>query len=512
MTFFARRSKRMDARKMNRFLPSFFTFFLIVVISPLSGCAPRVPAEPVTITPEPTATAVESVAFTPTIFPSATEPPPPLVTPTDTQFVPATPLTFPAEADAWVDESEPDENNGSGETLRTDGSSDRRLESYIRFTVTGVSGWVENARLRVYADDNDSEDGPAVYLTEPTWEETAITWNTRPALVSTALDNKEIISARTWVEYNVTSQVTADGTFSFLLAADSGDGVAFSSRHGAYPPELVITLGSGIAPSATPTLPSDAVVLVGAGDIASCGNDNDEMTAQLLDAIPGTVFTTGDNVYGDASYAEFLECYDPTWGRHKERTRPIPGNHDYDTPGAAGYFQYFDNIPSYYAYDLGSWRIYALNSQIGVSLGSEQVIWLLADLAANPRQCVLAYWHAPRWSSGSLHGSDDDYQVLWEIFYRAGAELVVNGHEHSYERFAEMDANGSPSSPGLRQIVAGMGGRSLYQFDAPLPASEVRDNSSYGVLKLTLHADRYEWEFIPAAGSTFTDSGSTPCH
>jgi hypothetical protein len=190
----------------------------------------------------------------------------------------------------------------------------------------------------------------------------------------------------------------------------------------------------------------------------------------------------------------------------------VPGNHDYDTPGAAGYFQYFENIPSYYAYDLGTWRIYALNSQIAVSGGSEQVAWLLADLAANPRQCVLAYWHAPRWSSGSLHGSDDNYQLLWEIFYEAGAELVVNGHEHNYERFAEMDANGSPSSPGLRQIVAGMGGRSLYRFDAPLPASEARDNSSYGVVKLTLYPDRYEWEFVPAAGSTFTDRGSTPCH
>jgi hypothetical protein len=130
---------------------------------------------------------------------------------------------------------------------------------------------------------------------------------------------------------------------------------------------------------------------------------------------------------------QYINCYDPTWGRHKERTKPSPGNHEYLTSGAAGYFQYFSNIPSYYAYDLGSWRIYALNSEIDVSEGSPQVTWLKADLASNPAQCVLAYWHRPRWSSGSNHGSNEDYQDLWRILYEAGAELVLNGHEHQYE-------------------------------------------------------------------------------
>ena len=266
------------------------------------------------------------------------------------------------------------------------------------------------------------------------------------------------------------------------------------------------------SPLPTLTASPESFTLVGAGDIASCVNDNDELTAQLLDAIPGTVFTTGDNVYDRGAPDEFAGCYHPTWGRHRDRTMPVPGNHDYGTAGASGYFEYFNNLPPYYVYNLGSWRIYALNSEINVSEGSEQVTWLRADLTANPSQCVLAYWHQPRWSSGSVHGSDSTYQTLWEILYQAGAEVVVNGHDHTYERFAEMNAFGEAVSPGLREFVVGTGGRNLYGFDAPLPATEVRDNSAFGVLKLTLRAGGYDWEFVPVAGSTFTDGGSASCH
>jgi hypothetical protein len=235
------------------------------------------------------------------------------------------------------------------------------------------------------------------------------------------------------------------------------------------------------------------------------------MTAKLLDTIPGTVFTTGDNAYPNGTEIEYATCYDPTWGRLALRTRPVPGNHDYNTSGAAPYFGYF-NVPSYYVYTLGAWRIYALNSEIDVSASSEQIAWLQADLAANPTQCVLAYWHRPRWSSGAEHGSDAAMQTLWQIFYKAGAELVVNGHDHTYERFAEMDATGKAVSPGLRQFVVGTGGAGLYDFATPLPGSEVRDNATFGVLKLTLHATSYDWEFVPVPGSTFTDRGSSSCH
>jgi acid phosphatase type 7 len=264
--------------------------------------------------------------------------------------------------------------------------------------------------------------------------------------------------------------------------------------------------------SLPPTFTAEDVVLVGAGDISSCYNDNDELTAQLLDDIPGIVFTTGDNAYPSGSYDQFMDCYEPTWGRHKDRTKPVPGNHEYQTLEADGYFVYFDEIEPYYAYSLGSWRIYALNSEIDVSPRSAQVSWLKAELAAHPSQCVLAYWHQPRWSSGRQYGSNDNFQTLWQILYEAGAELVINGHEHHYERFAQMNAKGQAVSSGLREIVVGTGGRSLYSFARILPASWIRNASTYGVLKLTLRADAYDWEFIPVAGFSFTDRGSTDCH
>jgi acid phosphatase type 7 len=255
-----------------------------------------------------------------------------------------------------------------------------------------------------------------------------------------------------------------------------------------------------------------AAILVGAGDISSCDNENDEATAKLLDTIPGTVFVLGDNVYIDGTYHDFTDCYHPTWGRHKDRTRPVPGNHEYFTPGATGYFQYFNDIPSYYAYDLGAWRIYALNSEIDVSLTSAQVAWLKKDLDENPRRCVLAYWHQPLWSSRYEDGSDAIYETLWKTLHDAGAELVVNGHIHNYERFEEMDAEGAAASPGLREIVVGTGGVNLDGYVTSLSTSEVRNASTYGVLKLTLRASNYSWQFIPIAGSTFTDSGTTSCH
>jgi hypothetical protein len=254
-----------------------------------------------------------------------------------------------------------------------------------------------------------------------------------------------------------------------------------------------------------------SVVLVGAGDIASCSHNNDAATAKLLDAIPGTVFTTGDNVYTDGTYSQFTNCYHPTWGRHKSRTRPVPGNHEYRTSGAAGYFKYFSGTPSYYAYNLGDWRIYALNSNIDVSATSAQVKWLKNDLAANPKKCVLAYWHHPRWSSGSRHGSNSKYHVLWRALYYAGADLVINGHEHHYERFKPMDHSGYGATSGLRQIVVGTGGAGLYGFGTVHPSSQVRNASTYGVLKLTLNTTSYAWNFIPVAGKTFTDSGTTSC-
>jgi acid phosphatase type 7 len=255
------------------------------------------------------------------------------------------------------------------------------------------------------------------------------------------------------------------------------------------------------------------VVLVGAGDIASCSYNTDEATAKLLDNIPGMVFTTGDNVYTHGTYAQFLSCFHPTWGRHAKRMRPVPGNHEYLTAGAAGYYRYFFgyNPYAYYAYDLGDWRIYALNSSIDASATSAQVRWLTTDLIANPHKCVLAYWHYPRWSSGSKYGNNSNMQALWKALYDNGAEVVLNGHEHHYERFKQMNASGSAVSSGLREFVVGTGGASLYGFGTVHTASAVRNSSTHGVLKLTLTSTSYSWKFVPVAGKTFTDSGTTNC-
>ncbi len=260
------------------------------------------------------------------------------------------------------------------------------------------------------------------------------------------------------------------------------------------------------------------VVLVGAGDIASCARHRGEATARLLDTIPGTVFTAGDNAYPWGTFDQYLRCYHVTWGRHKARTRPTPGNHDYATPGAAGYFRYFgalagDSGAGYYSYELGAWHIIALNSNITMRRDSAQERWLRADLAAHPRRCTLAYWHHPRFSSGSTHGSDVRSRVVWRDLYAAGADVVVNGHEHNYERFAPMTPAGVvDTARGIREFVVGTGGESHYPLGPPLASSEARNDATFGVLRLTLYPGSYAWRFIPVAGATFSDSGRGDCH
>ena len=272
------------------------------------------------------------------------------------------------------------------------------------------------------------------------------------------------------------------------------------------------------SPTAIPTLtPVPDFVVVGAGDIAECSNDGDELTASLLDNIPGTVFTTGDNAYPKGVAEDFTNCYDPSWGRHKARTYPSPGNHDYRTNDAKGYFEYFgsqagDPTKGYYSYDLGVWHIVVLNSNIPVEVGSPQEQWLRADLAAHPAVCTLAYWHHPLFSSGFKHGGDSDMRPLWQALYDYGADVVLNGHEHNYERFALQDPQGTADpARGIRQFVIGTGGGKPYEFGEPVANSEIRNTGTYGVLKLILHPASYSWEFVPETDGTFTDSGTAPC-
>ena len=264
-----------------------------------------------------------------------------------------------------------------------------------------------------------------------------------------------------------------------------------------------------------------SVTLSGAGDIASCELTNDEATAALLEDLPGFVFTAGDNAYESGTAAEFDNCYDPGWGKQRDRTFPALGNHDVETPGATGYYDYFgaragDPRAGWYSLDLGAWRLIVLNSNCVQSAGcgadTDQGRWLASELADHPTDCTLAIWHHPRFSTG-YHGPTPGVAPFWDALYAAGDDVVVNGHDHDYERFAPVDPAGKPDPErGIREIVAGTGGAALRAFEEDDPNSEVRQASTHGVLRLDLHPGSYDWEFIPVESGTFTDRGSGTCH
>lgn len=258
------------------------------------------------------------------------------------------------------------------------------------------------------------------------------------------------------------------------------------------------------------------VVLVGAGDIARCSFNAAHMTATLLDTIEGTVFTAGDNVYQHGTAEEFRKCYEPTWGRHKHRTYPSPGNHDYSTLAAAPYYEYFGERAGpaglgYFSYDIGAWHILSLNSNVSADEASPQMKWLREDLAKSTHLCTLAYWHHPVFASSKRANNPRMKEIFAEL-YKQGVDVVVAGHEHVYERFAPVDARGERDpKKGIRSFIVGTGGALLGPFGTPHPASEVRF-SKHGVIKFTLKKTGYDWEFIPVFDGEVTDSGSDVCH
>jgi acid phosphatase type 7 len=282
-------------------------------------------------------------------------------------------------------------------------------------------------------------------------------------------------------------------------------------------------------------LAAAATLIIAAGDIACdrakrgidiervFGGCHEADTFALARARPYRAFLAlGDEQYNDGTFAQFEGGYDKTWGALKAITHPSPGNHEYYTRGASGYFQYFgraagDPRNGYYSFDIDSWHLIALNGNCwavgGCGSGSPQERWLAGDLAAHKgASCTLAYWHQPRFSSGAHH-SDKAYQAFWNDLYAAGADLVLNGHDHDYERFAPQTPTGaSDLKNGIREIVAGTGGRSHSIFFATEPNSEVRNANAFGVLELALYPNGYDWRFVPIAGTTFADLGSAACH
>lgn len=318
-----------------------------------------------------------------------------------------------------------------------------------------------------------------------------------------------------------------------LTACSEADGEPRVSAGAARPPGAVVTSQpapdprTGSAdPRTGPVVPAAAAtpaVLIGAGDIARCDSTADSRTLALLQRFPGTVYTLGDNVYPDGTRTDFARCYGPTWGRVKARTRPVVGNHEYHTHGAAGYFDYFGTRAGprgkgYYSYDAGAWHIVVLNTNCssvagGCARGSAQERWLRADLAASRAACTVAMAHHPLFTSAATHPPETRIRPLVQALYDARVELLMAGHNHMYERFGpQTPAGRRDTARGIRQIVAGTGGAGLYPVGRTAPNSEVRNDRTYGVVRLTLRPGSYRWDFIAAGGARFRDTGGGTCH
>ena len=370
-------------------------------------------------------------------------------------------------------------------------------------------------RLRLYTIDASAVGGRFHRVADSSWSESTVTWNNSPAADSTPFATLGAVTVGSWYDISLASLLTGDGTVSIRVTSTSTDGADYTSKEGTagFRPELVVTTGE--------PAPPDTFVIAGAGDIADSAT-NSQKTASLLDAInPAVVFTTGDNAYPDGTLAEYQTYYHPTWGRYKAKTRPSPGNHEYNTAGASGYYDYFGSAAGtrgqgYYSYDLGAWHLIALNSNCsavgGCGPGSAQYNWLASDLTATSATCIGAYWHHPRFASGH-YGNDASTQPFWQLLYDAGAEFVLNGHDHNYQRYAPLTPTGLVDNVGgVREFVVGMGGRAQYPLVQPAPSTrEAGNDNAFGILKLTLRPGSYDWAFVPEAGKTYADSGNDSC-
>lgn len=322
--------------------------------------------------------------------------------------------------------------------------------------------------------------------------------------------------------------LTALAALALLVASCGADDPQGAATTTTAPPSTTSTPAPPTTAPATTTTtaaapPAEPVTLLAAGDIASCESDGDEATAALLDRLAGTIAPLGDLAYDRGSRDEYARCFAPSWGRHTARMRPAPGNHDYGTGDAAAYFEHFGPAAGepgegWYAYDLGSWRVIALNSVCwevdGCGAGSPQDAWLRAELARHAdRRCTLAYFHHAPFSSGRLHGGEPTARPLVDALYDGGVDVVLTGHEHHYERLGRLDPSGGlDAERGIRHFVVGTGGNRLYPFDEPHPSSEARFGDGYGVLRLELGDGEYAWEFVGVPGVEFADAGAERCH
>jgi len=474
---------------------------------------------------------------------------------------------FTPSADAYVNQARANSNFGSANELLAD-RAPKVKRSYLRFNVANVSGTIAKATLRLYSRGASDTGYQVRAVADGTWAEQTITYQAAPppgAVVATVAR----VPAHAFTSVEITPLVSGAGAVNLAVTTAADSRLRFASREsGELAPQLVVeaSASSTALPSTSTTLPSTSTTIpststtipststtlgptsttlgpttttlgpttttaaggdptiAAAGDIAcdslTAGSTTCHQAATsdlLVEGNFTAVLTLGDNQYPAGALADFRAYYDPTWGRVKAKTYPAPGNHEYGSSDATGYFAYFGERagPSgrgYYSFDVGSWHLISLNSEISTAAGSAQETWLKADLAATSKRCTLAYWHKPLFSSGP-HGNDPSVRPLWDALYAAGAELVLVGHDHDYERFAAQTPSGSADATrGIREFVVGTGGKEHYSISSTKPNSQVHNTDTYGVLRLTLHADSYDWRFVPEAGKTFTDSGTSSCH
>ena len=408
--------------------------------------------------------------------------------------------TFSATADGYVSAAAPTTTFGRARTLRV--RARPAMRAYLRFKIARLQGDVASATLRVFVTSRSRATLQVRAVAGRAWSERSLRYRSAPRV------GRLVASAavrRGWRSISVGPLVTREGTVNLALVASRG-AVSIASRETRAKPRLLV---------------ATAPVLAAAGDIADCASTGDEATAALLQAMPtATIAALGDLAYESGTPAEFANCYGPSWGRYKARTHPAVGNHEYQTPAAAGYFGYWgaaagNPAAGYYSYDLGSWHVVALNSNCAVvacSAGSLQETWLRGDLAAHAAKCTLAYWHHPVFSSTAGTASAA-VRPLFQALYDAGADVVLTGHAHNYQRFApQSPAGAADPARGIREWVVGTGGAARHLVGAPIPNQEVANDSTYGVLRLTLLPSGYRWRFVPQAGGVFADSGSGVCH
>ncbi len=516
-----------------------------------TGTATAAPTSTLTSTPTPTLAPGSTPTTTPSTIPGTT----PATTST---------LTFAPSADTYVEADTPAVNYGSGYQLNTQAASSTTPEerAYLKFAVSGLTGTVTSATLKLWTYSTWAS-GITVSPTGTGWTEPGITWAIAPAPGAAVGTAKNLVVSTT-VSVDVTPAVTGNGDVALVVATDRAGLVKFASREAtANRPQLVVTTSSGPVPTTTTPLPTPSSTtasttptdspttsttsggdptIVAAGDIACDAGGTPSATAcqqkatsdLALSLNPTAVLPLGDEQYELGNLADFKASYDPTWGRMNAIAHPAPGNHEYgyigssiQPTGGEGYFTYFGDrghplspgctklCTSWYSWDVGAWHMISLDSQCGVvggcNPGNPQYQWLLNDLNTHANRCTLAYWHIPLYSSSTDH--QPDMQSIYSLLYQKGADVVLTGHAHFYERFAPQDATGTAQPNGVAQFVVGSGGKSFFSMRAtPAANSAAQIANTFGVLQMTLAPTGYSWRFVPSTSGGSTDAGTASCH